>query len=910
MQKVIIALIIIVMILAGVLVATPFIIDKESLKANVISKINDKTGLEFKSDGEARIWFFPRPYIQLSEIYIENSKKSSSSNFFSASQLKIFLNIAPLLKFDFETEHVQIQSPSLELEKLEDGKSNWSLIFNKTKSKLTNNNIDSQIVKLSIENGTINHTRGLSKKSIKYLDTDIQYDTESKILSTKGNFSNNQRKITFNSILSNDPNTVSNIKLQTNSSMFSFTGKFSEQSKAIVGKLDGNIKKIDEFAKVMFDESSKFHSISSTETLEVVGDLSISPNIFRFSDINLKSESINGDVDVSYGLNLFADKNSLWDISVDLVNLDLDKLFSDSVKEDNGIIDYYSYNSNYLKLSDFNFSLPNKIDIKTDIKFNKVQFLQREIKDVSLSTSLTSGKADISELSMVFPGSSKLQLKAQISNNGIRPFLQGKLDVYGNKLRDLVIWLNPKLSFIPEGVMNNYAFSSSLSVTPLKFKLDDISLIFDKSIVNGGIFINPHKNIPQLNANITVDRLNLDSYNITSKYLSNKAEVIDKIGTIFDQKSWLRKVSSNYNIVVESKNVIANNNIIDSVKLSSTISPSRLKVRALDLNSQNSDVKIKSEVSFLENIPKFTFELNSKKLNLNDFVVETGADEEKTPNNFAENLKKIQVKTYGIEKFTGEVDINIDELKTKNLDIKNAKLSSTLKGSRIQKKVTFEVFDGVAGFYGLSFISPNRISLQGKYVLKQVDLSGLAENLFDGKIPLGGKLSSSGQIRSSGRNFYNLLLSLKTVNNFGVGGKQSNNNFTISNLEVKNYDVEKIIKNSYRSNSAQDISDIVAKAKKSGKSVFNQVKGDLSINRGIFKIYDSSFYNDISVSSLILSSSLFTNQLVGKFETYFQINKEKKLSFFTELAGYTDNITRKINVREIEDYISRRKSRY
>ncbi|GAV19298.1 AsmA protein [Mariprofundus micogutta] len=117
------SLIVIVLIIAGLLVA-PFFIDVNTYKTQIEQTVEDSTGRKL-SIGNINASLFPWIGIELDNVHLANREGFTDRDFLSVQKLNVKLALLPLLSKNIEIKNFEINEPKIYLERQENGESNW-----------------------------------------------------------------------------------------------------------------------------------------------------------------------------------------------------------------------------------------------------------------------------------------------------------------------------------------------------------------------------------------------------------------------------------------------------------------------------------------------------------------------------------------------------------------------------------------------------------------------------------------------------------------------------------------------------------------------------------------------------------------------------------------------------------------
>ena len=137
---------------AGVLVAASYLISADAVRHQVLSEIRAVTGLNPILRGQATVSLFPTGSVSFADVVLGDAKQPA----LAAERLTARLRFFPLLMGRVEIADVALEKPTISVEMEPNGKSNWSgLIEALTRSQTKNGPRVAAFSEMRIENGTV-----------------------------------------------------------------------------------------------------------------------------------------------------------------------------------------------------------------------------------------------------------------------------------------------------------------------------------------------------------------------------------------------------------------------------------------------------------------------------------------------------------------------------------------------------------------------------------------------------------------------------------------------------------------------------------------------------------------------------------------------------------------------------------
>lgn len=125
MKKAIIALIVILVLLVGAVVALPFLIPTDRIKQELIAATRDATGRELTIDGDFSLSIFPTLGVKAETVTFSNAEGAATPHMATLDSLAIKLALLPLITGKVQIDEFVLNKPIINLEVDEAGKGNW-----------------------------------------------------------------------------------------------------------------------------------------------------------------------------------------------------------------------------------------------------------------------------------------------------------------------------------------------------------------------------------------------------------------------------------------------------------------------------------------------------------------------------------------------------------------------------------------------------------------------------------------------------------------------------------------------------------------------------------------------------------------------------------------------------------------
>ncbi|MGH6953764.1 MAG: AsmA family protein, partial [Alphaproteobacteria bacterium] len=127
MRKVAIGIAALLAVLVIAAFALPRFIDWNRYRGEIEARVWAATGQRLTIDGDIDLALLPRPALSVGSLRLANVKGASAGHMLALEGLTVNARLAPLLFGRLEVESVALVRPTVEIERLADGRLNWAL---------------------------------------------------------------------------------------------------------------------------------------------------------------------------------------------------------------------------------------------------------------------------------------------------------------------------------------------------------------------------------------------------------------------------------------------------------------------------------------------------------------------------------------------------------------------------------------------------------------------------------------------------------------------------------------------------------------------------------------------------------------------------------------------------------------
>lgn len=125
MKKILIALVVLVVVALGAVVALPFFIDVNAYKPTIEAKAKESLGRDLKLNGPIKLSIWPNIGVEASDVVLANVPGGQAKEMAKLKSLVVSVKLLPLLSKTVEVDSFVLNEPVINLEVDKAGKPNW-----------------------------------------------------------------------------------------------------------------------------------------------------------------------------------------------------------------------------------------------------------------------------------------------------------------------------------------------------------------------------------------------------------------------------------------------------------------------------------------------------------------------------------------------------------------------------------------------------------------------------------------------------------------------------------------------------------------------------------------------------------------------------------------------------------------
>ena len=552
MNKILIGLGGIVAFIVAAIIIGPGFVDWNNYKVDLAHQAEKFTGRKLTIDGNIEISILPAPALVANDVRLSNVEGASAENMVSLRSLQVRVALGPLLGGQLKVQTVQLIDPVIELERFADGRTNVEIALGELSDDVQKADASGEAAPsglasaeqnggepaFSLENFTVRNATVIyrdamagSIEKIEMMNATFAAASLAGPFESSGNF------------------VIRSMPLDYDVSV----GKIIEERTAplslTIGLQPGETKTTFSGAIVNLKEAPTFKGLvkatgkNLAALIQSVGSRSGLPGLLG------QSFGLEGEVEASAAavkvaslkLNLGnavakgAGGIELGDITSLNVDLDVDSIDFDNwlALPDVGRAIIQPPISVQAKPKDDKArttvslempakakvdtpdtapaSFPTDIDATLNFKANSLTIRGGLIRQARISAELSGGEVTISQFSAQLPGSADIALFGFVVPGEGKPRFDGEMEVSVGDLRGVLGWLGAPPPPVPADRLRKMTLAGKITATADVITANNFDMQFDSSRMMGKMSLRPG-NRPLINAEMTLDRINLDAY--------------------------------------------------------------------------------------------------------------------------------------------------------------------------------------------------------------------------------------------------------------------------------------------------------------------------------------------------------------------------------------------------------------
>lgn len=531
LRKLLIVSIVVIVLLGGGIFIAPRLIDWNAYKGQISAQVEAATGRRLAIDGELKLEILPTPSLAAGGVRLSNVDGAASEDMVRLKAALIQVALGPLFRGRIEVDTVVLVEPRIELEKLSDGRTNWTLQPNGAVAAPATAPGEEGVAGLRlppirfddirVRDGTIIFRDAAtgSVERIENINATLAAGSLEGPFRAEGNLEARGIELEFEAAigqLAEDRAIPVSFSLSAGGGEAAFSGVLSgfPTEPRVNGRLSGSAP----------DPRAVLAAVAGGTTLPAFGRVAtaLDGNVvatresISINDLSIRLGEGNATGAVSIALGEVPEANIVLNVGqIDLdAMLDRDGEESRGAPERDGSASDGGEDARSVvpgRRQAGGFVLPTGFAATLETKIDAILLNGSVIRQTQLSMDLRDGGLTISQAAAQLPGGSDIAVFGFVGQQQGAPAFDGQVEANSDNFRALLEWLNIDTTGVPPDRLRRFEMAAEIRATPAELTISGVDIQIDVTRVRGGVAVAPRQR-PGFGIGFSIDRLNLDAY--------------------------------------------------------------------------------------------------------------------------------------------------------------------------------------------------------------------------------------------------------------------------------------------------------------------------------------------------------------------------------------------------------------
>lgn len=522
MKKILIAALAGLVVLAGILLAAPSLIDWNAYKGAIAERISQTTGRRVELRGDVGFTLLPSPALTVRDARLANAAGAAEPDMVRLKKLDARVALGPLLSGRIQVESIRLVEPTIVVEVLLDGRVNWDLSTTGGRPGDGLGAAEGLVSAVSfdqvlIDNGTViyrddrngrtERVEGLSARiAAGSLNGPFQIQGDFRFRglplhgeATAGRFTEGAA-VPVRATLSM-PHTDATLR---------FAGILTGGG---VSKVQGDLRaEGSDFAKLV--DARRPAALAQPFNLRATVEAGTSLATFSSLEAQLGDTRATGNATLRAG-DPAKREAPRTELTLAINRLDLDSWLARGGQGDTASGSATPAPSGPAtggaKQPGVSFALPIGVEAKLDVAVDAMGYNGGVVRQGRVEASLADGRLNIDRVSALLPGGSDFVAAGEVTTPGGQPTLDMRMEANADNLRALLEWVKLDVRSVPADRLRRASLAARLQGHADRFEMSGIDFRFDSSRLSGAVAY-VDRGRPAFGARLELDRLFLDGY--------------------------------------------------------------------------------------------------------------------------------------------------------------------------------------------------------------------------------------------------------------------------------------------------------------------------------------------------------------------------------------------------------------
>lgn len=522
MKKILIAALAGLVVLAGILLAAPSLIDWNAYKGTIAERVSQATGRRVELRGDVGFTLLPSPALTVRDARLANAAGAAEPDMVRLKKLDARVALGPLLGGRIQVESITLVEPTFVVEVLMDGRINWDLSTAGSRPGDGLGAAEGLVSAVSfdqvlIDNGTVIYRddRNGRTETVEGLSARIAAGSLNGPFQIQGDFR-------FRGLPLHGEATAgrftegaavpvrATLSMPHTDATLRFAGILTGGGGS---KVQGDLRaEGSDFAKLV--DARRPAALAQPFNLRATVEAGTSLATFSSLEVQLGDTRATGNATLRAG-DPAKREAPRTELTLAVNRMDLDSWLARGGQggsvSGSAAQAPASPAAGGAKQPGLSFALPMGVEAKLDVAVDAMSYNGGVVRQGRIEASLTDGRLNIDRVSALLPGGSDFVAAGEVTTPGSQPTLDMRMEANADNLRALLEWAKLDIRSVPADRLRRASLSARLQGHADRFEMSGIDFRFDSSRLSGAVAY-VDRGRPAFGARLELDRLFLDGY--------------------------------------------------------------------------------------------------------------------------------------------------------------------------------------------------------------------------------------------------------------------------------------------------------------------------------------------------------------------------------------------------------------
>jgi len=523
-----IALIVLLVLAVGAVLIGPSLIDWNVYKDRATVEVRKATGRDFRIEGDLSLSVLPTPTLTAVGVHLGNVEGGTTPEMVALRAVQVRVALLPLIEGRVEVESVILVEPTIVLERLADGRDNWSFepapsgdggatvaLPGATPPAGAGPPFEVQLNDLRIQQGVLIYRDAAAgtEERIDEIDATVAAGSLDGPYRLAGSLRARGMPLDVEigiGALQEDR------AIPVSAAIGIKDAGAAEFSGIVAGypnepRVTGQLEAAGEDLAAIVTAAGGVGPAALARPFGVEGTLTGSETAVALNDLSLRL----GDTLATGAIDADLEATPQVNVVLNIGQIDLDALLATppAVDNDTALVTGVPTEEETAPapVAVPSFALPGDVLGTVEIKVDAATYRRNVVRQVRLAAELANGEVTVSQAAALLPGGSDVTLFGTILAANGQPKFEGQVEANSDNLRGLLDWLAVDVGAVPADRLRRLSAAANVAATPDNLTLTGIDVQVDVSRLRGGVAI-ALRDRPGFGVGLSLDKINLDAY--------------------------------------------------------------------------------------------------------------------------------------------------------------------------------------------------------------------------------------------------------------------------------------------------------------------------------------------------------------------------------------------------------------